>query len=87
ERKLLWIRKAKEKKDRIVMLDKDLILYIKAWFQDGCGSVYMFEGYREGQPLSDRTIEKIYTNTCNKLNIDNQGGAAFVKMQLCHTPA
>ncbi|HEX2956557.1 MAG TPA: hypothetical protein VHO70_06990 [Chitinispirillaceae bacterium] len=56
------------------MLDKDLILYIMAWFQDGCGSVYMFEGYREGLPLSDRTIEKIYTNTCNKLNIDNQGG-------------
>jgi integrase/recombinase XerD len=74
ERKVLWIRKAKGKKDRMVMLDKDLILYIKAWFKDGCGSVYMFEGYREGEPLSDRTIEKIYTNSCNKMNIDTQGG-------------
>jgi integrase/recombinase XerD len=74
ERKILWIRKAKGKKDRIVMLDKDLILYIKDWLQDGCGSVYMFEGYREGKPLSDRTIEKIYTNSCNKLNINTQGG-------------
>lgn len=74
ERKILWVRKAKGKKDRIVMLDSGLILYIKAWLQNGCGSVYMFEGYRDGEPLSDRTIEKIYNNSCNKLNIDNQGG-------------
>ncbi len=74
ERQVLWIRKGKGKKDRMVMLDKELIPIISEWLNDGCGTKYLFEGYRDGVPLCKRTIEKIYTTTCAKLSIDHQGG-------------
>jgi site-specific recombinase XerD len=73
-RKVLWVRKGKGKKDRMVMLDQNLLPYIEGWLKNGCGDTYLFEGYKPGKALSKRTIEKIYTNTCAKLHIDHQGG-------------
>jgi site-specific recombinase XerD len=73
-RKVLWIRKGKGKKDRMVMLDQNLLPHVESWLKNGCGTTYLFEGYNPGIALSKRTIEKIYTNNCEKLNIDHQGG-------------
>lgn len=74
ERKVIWIRKAKGRKDRMVMLDETLIPYVSSWLKDGCGVTYLFEGYRPGNHLSKRTVEKIYTNACEKRRVDPQGG-------------
>lgn len=74
ERKVVWIRKAKGKKDRIVMLDDALAPYVSSWLKDGCGKKYLFEGYASGKPLSKRTVEKIYTHACEKEGIDPHGG-------------
>jgi integrase len=74
DRKVITIRKAKGKKDRIVMLDDELAPYIKNWLTTGCGKEYLFEGYTPGKYLSKRTVEKIYTNACMKRSIDSQGG-------------
>ena len=74
ERKVISIRKAKGKRDRIVMLDDELAPYISNWLKCGCGTEYVFEGYTPGNHLSKRTIEKIYTNACIKKNIDSKGG-------------
>jgi site-specific recombinase XerD len=73
-RKVLWVRKGKGKKDRMVMLDEKLAHYVDSWLKNGCGETYLFEGYIPGKALSKRSIEKIYTNSCQKLKIDNQGG-------------
>lgn len=74
ERKVITIRKAKGKKDRVVMLDEELVPYIQSWLQTGCGTEFLFEGYTEGNHLSKRTVEKIYTNACMKRGIDSKGG-------------
>lgn len=74
ERKIVWIRKAKGKRDRIVMLDQELIPYIESWLKSGCGTEFLFEGYSHGCHLSNRTVEKIYTNACSKQKIDHKGG-------------
>jgi site-specific recombinase XerD len=73
-RKILWVRKGKGKKDRMVMLDESLLSYVKQWLEEGCGTCYLFEGYVPGKAISERTIEKVYTNACRKLKINNQGG-------------
>jgi len=73
-RKVLWVRKGKGKKDRMVMLDETLLPYVVAWLKEGCGTRYLFEGYFAGKAISERTIGKIYTNACQKLGINNQGG-------------
>jgi site-specific recombinase XerD len=74
DRKVVWIRKGKGKKDRMVMLDDTLAPYVESWLKNGCGKTYFFEGYTPGNHLSKRTIEKIYTNSCEKQGIDAQGG-------------
>jgi integrase/recombinase XerD len=74
ERKVLWVRKGKGKKDRIVMLDEDIVPSVVAWLKSGCGQEFLFEGQESGEPISKRTIEKVYSNACEKLCIDNQGG-------------
>lgn len=74
DRKILWVRKGKGKKDRMVMLDENLLPYVVDWLEDGCGTRYLFEGYVPGKAISERTIEKVYTNTCHKLDINHQGG-------------
>lgn len=73
-RKVLWVRKGKGNKDRMVMLDEKLIPFIEYWLREGCGSSYIFEGYVPGKAISKRTIEKVYTDTCTKLHINHQGG-------------
>jgi site-specific recombinase XerD len=74
DRKVVWIRKAKGKKDRMVMLDDALAPYVSSWLKDGCGKNYLFEGYASGKSLSKRTVEKIYTYACEKEGIDPHGG-------------
>ena len=74
DRTILNIRKAKGKKDRIVMLDREIIPHLKGYMNAGCGSTYLFEGYAPGIALSKRTIEKIYSNTCEKTGLDAMGG-------------
>jgi site-specific recombinase XerD len=73
-RGVVWVRKGKGKKDRLVMLDADLAPTVVAWLGSGCGSVYLFEGYTSGKPLCKRSIQKVYTNTCSELRLDHQGG-------------
>lgn len=74
ERHVVRIRSAKGKKDRIVMLDNELEPYVRSWLKRGCGKEYLFEGYVPGKHLTKRTVERIYTNACEKLGIDTQGG-------------
>ncbi|MFP4013386.1 MAG: tyrosine-type recombinase/integrase [Chitinispirillaceae bacterium] len=74
DRKVLWVRKAKGKKDRMVMLDETLVPHVEAWLKRGCGKRFLFEGYKAGEHLSKRTVEKIYDNACRKREIDSQGG-------------
>jgi site-specific recombinase XerD len=58
----------------MVMLDEKLVSYVRSWLQNGCGKDYLFEGYTPGDAISKRTISKVYTDTCKKLNINHQGG-------------
>ena len=74
DRKVVWVRKGKGKKDRIIMLDQDIAPFVAAWMKAGCGRKYLFEGYVPGKAISKRTIEKVYDNACSKTGIDNQGG-------------
>ncbi len=74
DRKIVWIRKGKGKKDRMIMLDDELSPFVAAWLKCGCGRLFLFEGNTPGKHLSKRTVEKIYTDACVKQGIDSQGG-------------
>jgi site-specific recombinase XerD len=75
DRRVVTVRKGKGRKDRIVMLDKQLLPYVASWLASpACGEVFLFEGYERKKALSLRTIGKIYENACEKLRIDRKGG-------------
>lgn len=73
-RRVLTIRKGKGKKDRIVMIDRDLLPMLEDWLRTGCGREYLFEGIMAGRPLTKRSIQKIYDSSCMKVGADRKGG-------------
>ncbi len=73
-RKVLYVRKGKGKKDRIVMIDPDLHPHLSAYLYSKCGRTYLFEGHTPGKAIATRSIQKVYTDNCRKLKIDTQGG-------------
>lgn len=74
DRKVVWVRKGKGKKDRMVMLDDELVPSVRGWLHTGSGKEYLFEGYTPGKAISRRSIQKVYSTTCARLGIDSQGG-------------
>lgn len=74
ERKVLWVRKGKGKKDRMIMLDQELIPHLQSWLDHGRGRSFLFEGYQVDKALAKRTIEKIFENTCKQLKVNSNGG-------------
>jgi site-specific recombinase XerD len=74
ERHVLWVRKGKGKKDRMIMLDQELVPLLRKWIPMTSGQSYLFEGYRENRALSKRTIEKIYEHACQRLRTSSNGG-------------
>ena len=73
-RKVIRIESGKGNKDRFVMIDPALEKKIVLYLKDNKENKYCFESYEKGEPLSKRTIEKIYTNACNKAGIVPKGG-------------
>jgi integrase len=41
DRKIVWIRKGKGKKDRMIMLDDELSPFVAAWLKCGCGRLFL----------------------------------------------
>lgn len=75
DRKVVWVRAGKGRKDRMVMLDDSLAPFVRQWLAAGAGERFMFEGYEPGRAISKRSIEKVYDHACAKAGIDDtQGG-------------
>ena len=70
---VLWIRQAKGKKDRRVMLSDALRQTIKKVLLRK-DQVFLFEGQTKGERYSRRTVEKIYEIACKKAGIPRKGG-------------
>ncbi len=65
----------KGRKTRVVMIDEkikeDLEHYLK---HESPGSIYLFEGRKKGEKLTETTISKIYTRACEKANVEKKKG-------------
>jgi integrase/recombinase XerD len=74
DRDLILIRQGKGKKDRIVMLDPIIKIEIERYLKMNLSTIYLFEGYSPGIPLTTMTISKIYHHACEKAGITCLGG-------------
>jgi integrase/recombinase XerD len=74
ERDMLWVRHGKGDKDRGIMLDPVLKQAIAAYLPGIKGNPYLFEGFTKGEPLSARSISKIYETACETAGVTMRGG-------------
>lgn len=59
ERRLLQIRQAKGKKDRVVPINDKLIVMLKAYQEVYKTEQYLFEGQQKGEPYDARSLQQV----------------------------
>lgn len=65
----------KGRKTRVIMVDKKIKEDLEHYLKYGNpGSVYLFEGWKKGEKITDTTISKIYTRACEKANVEKKKG-------------
>lgn len=70
KRKVLWIREAKGKKDRVVMISNKLIDKLREYYKAYRPKVWLFEGQKPGEPYSEKSIEQVMKQAVAKVGIN-----------------
>ncbi len=73
-RKIIFIRKAKGNKDRIVMLPESLINPIHQYLKKYQPKIFLFESAIPATPLSKRTFQILFKKACARSGIIQNGG-------------
>ena len=71
ERKLIYIRGGKGKKDRTTILSEELLLMLRDYFKKYKPKVWLFEGLNRKQ-FSKRSVQRVFYEELNKTNIDKK---------------
>ncbi|WP_240543634.1 tyrosine-type recombinase/integrase [Spirosoma foliorum] len=78
-RRLISIRGGKGKKDRVVMLTAKLEKTLREYLNHhtaiiGSHQTFLFEDLETGEPLANRTIQQVYSDTIYAAGIQKKGG-------------
>ncbi len=73
-RRLLTVRSGKGKKDRVVMLTDKLEAAIDLYLSRYRPTVYLFEETENAEPIANRAIQQVYSDTVRFAGIQKQGG-------------
>lgn len=73
-RKLLHVRGGKGKKDRIVMLTDKLEAAINEYLTRYKPKQFLFEEMQTGEPITNRAIQQVYSDTVRFAGITKRGG-------------
>lgn len=69
DRMQIRVQNGKGKKDRFTILSKGTLEVLRSYYQRFRPKNYLFEGYTPGQPISYRTIQKVFHGTVIKAGI------------------
>jgi site-specific recombinase XerD len=69
DRMQICVRNGKGKKDRFTILSAKTLEVLRVYYQKFRPHHYLFEGYVTGDPISHRTIQKVFTNAVVKAGI------------------
>jgi site-specific recombinase XerD len=69
KRKLLIVRGAKGKKDRIVPLSDKVLTMLREYYKYSRPQAYLFEGYKTGEQYSEGSLQKVLKNALQKAGI------------------
>ena len=68
-RKYIFVRSGKGKKDRITIISQNVLGNIKKYLQEYKPIEYLFEGYEGGGKISVRSLQKIVSNSAKAAGI------------------
>lgn len=71
ERKLIYVRGGKGKKDRTTILAEELLILLRKYFKIYKPKIWLFEG-KNGSHYSKRSVQKIFYDSLHKANIDKK---------------
>lgn len=74
QRKLLFVHRAKGKKDRVVSLSPALLVMLREYYKIYRPKVFLFEGQHAGDHLSTRSIQMVLARAKQKAGILQEGG-------------
>lgn len=68
-RKVLWIRNAKGRKDRIAPLPEIMIILLREYYKKYRPKVFLFEGQKAGERYSEKSINEVFHQAVAKSKI------------------
>ena len=71
ERKLIYVRGGKGKKDRTTILSSELLILLREYYKQYSPKVWLFEGINGGQ-YTKRSVQEIFYKALRKSNIDKK---------------
>jgi site-specific recombinase XerD len=69
DRRLIQIRGAKGKKDRVTLLSDIAMKYVEAYLRRYAPAEWLFEGYERGKPYSIRSAQAVFDRAVEKAGI------------------
>ena len=79
ERKMLFIGRAKGKKDRIVSLSPNMLIMLREYYKQYKPKDYLFEGQFENEHLSKRSIQNVLQKAKAKAGIKQDGSMHMLR--------
>jgi site-specific recombinase XerD len=78
-RKLLMIKRAKGKKDRVISLSPVLIIMLREYYKQYMPNEFLFEGREKGSPYSIRSLELIIQAAKLKAGVNKDGSMHMLR--------
>jgi site-specific recombinase XerD len=79
ERKLVFIKGAKGRKDRYTILSDVALDTLRRYYKEHRPNKWLFEGERKESRITVRTVQRIFKNSCEKANIRKEVGIHSLK--------
>lgn len=79
QRKMLFIERAKGKKDRIVSLSPNMLIMLREYYKQYKPKDYLFEGQFENEHLTTRSIQNVLQKAKEKAGIKQDGSMHMLR--------
>ncbi len=79
QRKTIFIRKAKGKKDRVVSLNPNMLIMLREYYKQYQPKDYLFEGQAENEHLSERSMQLVMQRAKRKAGIQQDGSMHMLR--------
>jgi integrase/recombinase XerD len=79
QRKIIFIERAKGKKDRIVSLGPGMLIMLREYYRQYKPTDYLFEGQFENEHLSERSIQQVLQKAKEKAGIKQSGSMHMLR--------